>query len=114
MTKKWYFYQMSPIDFNWEYLDTVEATVEKLSKCTGDEVAPFSFEELTGFLQDWEEAKARASKEHWEGDFRQPPRVFWIPAEQEFLYAFAWKQDNNGTTFIVSPYPLPHLDEHTF
>lgn len=27
------------------------------------------------------------------------------------LYLIAWKQDNNGDTFIVSPVELPHLGE---
>jgi hypothetical protein len=32
--------------------------------------------------------------------------------ECEFL--LAWKQDNNGQTFIASPYPLPWLDGGLF
>ncbi|HDR2753176.1 TPA: hypothetical protein QCJ76_001744 [Enterobacter asburiae] len=114
MTKRWYFYRMSPIDFYWEFLDTVEETVEKLTKFTEDEADPLSYNGLSGFLADWKEAKSVALNGKWEGDFRGSPRVFWIPAEQEFLYAFAWKQDNNGSTFIVSPHALPHLNEHTY
>jgi len=115
MKKRFYFYQMHPIDFHWDFLSTVEETVEKLSRYKDGEYSPLSFELLHGFLNDWKEAKEIASKAgHWEGDFREPPRIFWLPADQEFVYAFAWKQDNNGSTFIVSPQKLPHLDEHTF
>ncbi|MBZ6561982.1 hypothetical protein [Klebsiella michiganensis] len=115
MAKRWFFYQISPIDFNWNMLDTVEETVKKIT-CGYDEDSddPHSFLGLSTFLDDWKKAKEIASKGYWEGDFRGSPRVFWIPAELEFLYAFAWKQDNNGSTFIISPHPLPHLDEHTF
>lgn len=114
MSKQWYFYQMSPIDFNWSMLDTVEETIKKLSKDHDADYEPLTFRGLSGFLSDWNEAKEIARKSYWEGDFRESPRVFWLPSEQEFLHAFAWKQDNNGTTFIISPHPLPHLDEHAF
>lgn len=114
MSKRFYIYPMSPIDFHWELLDTVEDTVEKLSKYSNDESSPLSFETLHGFLNDWNLAKELATKNKWEGDFRDSPRVFWLPDELEFVYAFAWKQDNNGSTFIVSPKPLPHLEAHTF
>jgi hypothetical protein len=30
--------------------------------------------------------------------------------ELEVGYAFVWKQDNNGSTFVLSPVPLPYLD----
>lgn len=99
MSKRWYYYQMNPIDFNWDFLDTVEETVRKLSRFHGDEQEPSSFEDLHGFLNDWKRAKEIAHEGYWEGDFRSPPKVFWLPDENEFVYAFAWKQDNNGSTF---------------
>ena len=33
------------------------------------------------------------------------------PDSGDPLYLIAWKQENNGTTFIVSPVELPHLGE---
>lgn len=116
MTKKqkWFIYPMSPIDFNWHLLDTVEETITKLSKPDDPFDHCFRFNELKGFLDSWEEAKDLAKQNHWEGDFRGSPHVFWLPAENEFVYGFAWKQDNNGSTFIVSPFPLTHLLAHTF
>ena len=37
----------------------------------------------------------------------------WLPVwdTYEFSFGFVLKQDNNGTTFVVSPVPLPHLAE---
>lgn len=105
---------MSPIDFNWHMLDTVEATITTLSKHSNQYGDTLSFDDLNNFLTSWNDAKKLAKDNSWEGDFREPPRVFWIPDDQEFVYGFVWKQDNNGSTFVVSPYPLNHLKEHTF
>jgi hypothetical protein len=33
----------------------------------------------------------------------------WLPYDTEFAYGFVWKQDNNGTTFVASPVPMPWL-----
>jgi len=48
----------------------------------------------------------------WEGDFRQGPYVSAIPAGDSECHSellIAWKQDNNGTTFIASPFALPWM-----
>lgn len=50
----------------------------------------------------------------WEGDIREGPYVAMLPGNE---YDFAdWvvllKQDNNGTTFVVSNYKLDYLDEY--
>ena len=50
----------------------------------------------------------------WEGDVREGPYIIPVLAEVEVLHAVAWKQDNNGNTFIWSPVPLPHLDSVAF
>jgi hypothetical protein len=54
-----------------------------------------------------------AERHGWEGDFSFPARVLWLLEEgsNAFAYAFVWKQDHNGTTYVVSPYPLPWLGE---
>ena len=67
---------------------------------------------LRKFLENFDSARKLARVRGWEGDYRagNEPRVFWLPAESEFLYGFVWKQDNNGTIFVVSPRPLPWLD----
>ena len=56
-----------------------------------------------------------ATRIGWEGDFRNGPFISAIPAEHgngysEFL--IAWKQDNNGTTFVASPFPLFWLKDN--
>lgn len=46
----------------------------------------------------------------WEGDIREGPLISAIPsADGDVRYIIAWKQDNNGTTFVATPYPLPWL-----
>lgn len=52
-----------------------------------------------------------ASELGFEGDMRQGPFLSALPGENESLPLLAWKQDNNGTTFVASLVPLPHLDD---
>lgn len=112
----WKSYCISPIDFRWEYLPTVEEIASKFAHADAAAVVhgnTYHSPELTRFLADFEAAKKLASEGYWEGDYRNSPVVFFLPTECEFQYAFAWKQDNNGSTFIVSPVALPWLDEHS-
>lgn len=106
-------YYILPIDFGWEYLPTVEEFADKLAKSDlaiklGKE--PFGDPKLDQFLADFATAQDLATDQGWEGDFRGSPRVFFVPVEGEFVYGFAWKQDNNGDTLVVSPQPLSWLD----
>jgi hypothetical protein len=39
------------------------------------------------------------------------PVVFWVPVEDSFRYGFVFKQDNNGSTFVVSPVPMPWYED---
>jgi hypothetical protein len=62
----------------------------------------------------FQHATRLATRIGWEGDFRNGPFISAMPAEHgngysEFL--IAWKQDNNGTTFIASPFPLLWLED---
>ncbi|MDF2784473.1 MAG: uncharacterized protein K0S95_1008 [Pantoea eucrina] len=112
----WFTYAIAPIDWNWDFMDTVEQTVAKMAEKSaldfphGDE---HRLSEVKQFINDWEQARNLAYAGMWEGDYREPPKVFWIPDDHSFTYAFVWKQDNNGTTFIVSPVPLPHLEKYS-
>lgn len=46
----------------------------------------------------------------WEGDFREGPFVSGLPSnDNDAPVVIAWKQDNNGSTFVVSPLELPWL-----
>jgi hypothetical protein len=101
-----------PIDWNWQHLTPLETFVQKVRDAGQDpklqEDEAFSVDEI---LADWEHAKALAHDKGWEGDFRVGPYIFWLPTETGFTYAFAFKQDNNGTTFIVSPVQLQWVEE---
>ena len=115
-----YTYCLPPIDYGWSHLRTVAETVAAIfagddADSDGEEVAQgdvVSSKAVRAFLDWWELAKARLKSEgYWEGDFRGAPCVFWLPAEGDFEYGFVFKQSNNGTTFVVSPQPLPGLDK---
>lgn len=68
---------------------------------------------LPDFMVHWEHAKGMAHKCGWEGDFFEKPRVFWLPDPDngKFTYGFVIKQENNGTTFVISPVYLHNLRE---
>jgi len=63
----------------------------------------------------WQLAQAAAKEVDWEGDIRkgEQPYVSPLPHHDDTICEFliAWKQDNNGSTFVASPYPLPWLEE---
>lgn len=112
-------YVCPPMDHNWGHLQTVEQVAAELAAAEArlrfqaghkDEYPEFSVDE---FLTNWEEAKQKAGEHGWEGDFRVEPRVFWLPNQTGFDYAFAFKQDNNGTTFIVTPVRLHWVEKYT-
>ncbi|SDC67894.1 hypothetical protein SAMN05428966_10296 [Massilia sp. PDC64] len=109
-------YHIAPIDFGWENLKTVEETASELGalKARAALDGPRALAQLEidvdDFLARWAAAKDLAQGEGWEGDFRQGPVVFWVPHESGFKYGFAFKQDNNGSTFVVSPYKMPWLE----
>ena len=113
----WSAYQLNPIDFGWEHLQTAQEVAAKLPASEADATIdgePNSAGLSTAkFLKDLTEARGLAKAKGWEGDFQRghEPHVFWLPGENEFSYAFVWKQDNNGATFIISPIPLPWLDD---
>lgn len=68
----------------------------------------------SSLVRRWDLAKEMARHLIWEGDVIQGPYVSPIPDTGgdvvcEFL--IGWKQQNNGTTFIASPFKLPWLEE---
>ena len=118
--RTWTAYCTGPIDWMWPALMTVEVA-ETIVARSGEEFddeptprIPFTRSEAAeAFRLDLETAKALASRVFWEGDIVGGRiGVFWIPDPDNmtFEYAFAWKQVNNGSTFIVSPIPLPWLE----
>lgn len=107
-------YSIPPIDFRWQHLKTVGTSAAEIAaeethaKVAG--VETHSDPDLGEFMARWEEAKDLARDQGWDGEFREPAVVFWMPVEGTFEPGFVIKQDNNGTTFVVSPVPLPHLE----
>lgn len=50
-----------------------------------------------------------ALKAGWEGDVRDEPHVAGLPgaeSQDDGHIMIAWKQDNNGDTFVASPFKL--------
>lgn len=101
-----YIYAISPIDFwfGWTPLDKALEGVHP-----DDDFAREFYDDI---LTRFEKVKPWALAAGWEGDMRGGAYFVPIPWETggyEFL--LAWKQDNNGMTFVVSPTPLSWLDE---
>lgn len=109
----WHTYETPPVDIGWEDLRTVQETAGVLvarMQSTGVK-NDVDASALHSFLAAWTSAKDAASSKGWEGDLRIEPVVFWVPNDTEFSYGFVLKQDNNGTTYVVSPVPMPWLEE---
>lgn len=109
----WHTYEIPPIDMGWENLRTVREHVSFLAEKMQGSAAKNDVDaaDLHSFLAAWESAKDAASSKGWEGDLRIEPVVFWVPDDAEFSYGFVLKQDNNGTTYVVSPVRMPWLEE---
>ncbi len=103
----WFVYSIPPIDFKWERLRSVRETIAHLAAVPDINSDANDISDIEEFIGIWQSAKVAASQNGWEGDFRNPPAVFWLPDESEFSYGFVIKHDNNGDTFIVSPRELP-------
>lgn len=114
----WYAYALSPIDHHWEFLTPLNHLASEIGSAEAlERVLHGSTVMYDGILsdvlsKDWALAKSLARNVGWEGDIKgRGPSVFWLPAENHFQYGFAFKQDNNGMTFVVSPVKLPWLEE---
>lgn len=109
-----YAYQILPMDSGWEQLPTVDDYVAALLKGEPEtqQYEPHSFgasiRKFYGFV---DRALNAAKKVGWEGDFRIGPRVCVLPAPYQSAVALAWKQDNDGATFVVSQVELTYLDD---
>lgn len=111
MMRKVWVYKRYPIDFRWEYLRTLDECrgiwEEMVLEAAEHDATPdfgFDIEAL------WDFAKEAALSVGWEGDVRGHARVLPMPVGDSFEIAFAFKQENNGDTFIVSPVRLQYLE----
>ena len=56
----------------------------------------------------WAKAQKLAKKAGWDGDIRDGPYVTVLPMPPgPPPVVIGWKEDNNGNTFIATPYELP-------
>jgi len=95
-----------PIDF-WEGWLTEDQYKNQLNG--DDDMARASTIAEYEKLRD--EAFELARAKGWEGDTRQGPFIAGIPTgDYTTGILVAWKQGNNGITFIASPFKLPWLD----
>jgi hypothetical protein len=116
-------YHCGPIDFGWELLPTVDQMAEKIAgveavakwKGNATYLEPLP---VTEFIKAFEAAKTLARDVGWDGGFSEGPCVFWLPSpchcingSNSFQCGFVWKQDDNGSAFIVSPIPLDWLKD---
>jgi hypothetical protein len=108
----WHTYEVPPIDFGWENLNSVQEIASRLlEKSLGSKLKnDIDDSDLQSFLRSWNSAKEAASEKGWDGDLSLEPVVMWIPNHTEFNYGFALKQDNNGTTYVISPVRMPWLE----
>jgi len=114
----WTAYAIIPIDWAWEFLPTVQEIATRFAASDAELIVADATEFETMYHSDFGKhfalAKRLAREEGWEGDFGgNSPRVIFLPDENTFVYGFVWKQSNNGTTFVVSPQPLPWLEKYT-
>lgn len=110
---KLYVYPMNPVDFGWENFRTVEETLARLcddiKKVMTERENYYShvfsgpIEELDAFVSLYNMSLIAARKAGWEGDMREDAVVVPIIEDPECSYGFMWKQDNNGTTFVILP-----------
>lgn len=109
-----FIYVIPPIDFGWEHLPTVEDTLKAIKRdeeirSDGGELYDLAYRSEK-FSKDWEQAVTIANSMGMSSDFRQEPSVLWMPSNLQMEYGFVFKEDNNGTTYVVSHIEMPWLE----
>lgn len=116
MTPELIVYETTPLDWWGGMVPLSKFKAAMFADDYADEImapgcTPSGFQEyIDGLL-----AEARALAEAvllYEGDIRQGPFLGGLPDPDynRTLPILAWKQDNNGTTYIATLTPLPHLE----
>jgi hypothetical protein len=102
-------YKIMPIDDWTGWRTLTEAAPETQSE--GPSCGP-SFRSLLARLLEGCEI---AHREHnWEGDIKDGPYWIPLPAEGHDKFLIAWKQSNDGTCFVASPFALHWLGSEVF
>lgn len=109
---RWWIYCTSPIDW-WDGTLSLKEFVAQMAGQAGDpgvvEPGVHLMNRLVELGRDLTDAMDGFKAAGWEGDVREGPFVFSVPAESDMQWGLALKQDNNGTTFVASPVAMPHL-----
>ncbi len=112
--KNWHVYVLPPIDFGWNMLLTVEDALSIIAKDEEEsDMAEYGWDlsyTKSQFNKDWDSAVSLAKKYGMSSEIRGEPSVFWLPGNISFEYGFVFKEENNGTTYVVSPVGLSWLD----
>ncbi|MCB5190983.1 hypothetical protein LG198_09610 [Methylobacillus arboreus] len=113
MASNWIVYKIPPIDHGWHYLKTVGET----ARIIGGNWAEAEINGLVAdqpnveeFLESFHIALEAAVAAGYDGIKRNDPVVFWLPDTLVFSYGFVFKSDHGGVTYVVSPKPLPWLN----
>lgn len=107
-----YCYHIPPVDF-WTGAVSKEELVEATPFAPIHEDEAANHRNRTEQELDRLEQKAHDAFREigWEGDVREGPYFFSVPGDTSMVHGYILKQDNNGSCFIASPVPLPHLGE---
>lgn len=104
---KLFCYHIAPIDF-WDGALTASQLISNM----GERVSTWEVYSVAHALHELEvRAQQAFRKIGWEGDVRTGPLFFALPGDNTMELGCMIKQDNNGSTFIASPHPLPWLAE---
>ncbi len=109
---RWWIYSTPPIDW-WDGTHSLEDFVAHMARQASDpavvEAGVHLMTRLVELGRDLADAMSGFKAAGWEGDVREGPFVFSVPAESDMQWGLVLKQDNNGGTFVASPVPMPHL-----
>jgi hypothetical protein len=112
MSQHVYVYEMSPVDY-WEGMTPLGSYFD--DRCMSNMLewrrAP-EFDRVLRFL--FRTMEIARSHGHWEGDVAHGPYISAVPDSGglDCALILAWKQSNNGTTYVASQIELPWLAEY--
>lgn len=116
--KTYHVYVLLPVDIGWGLFKTVSEVIDTIcdavkQRAKNDVVLavepgrPWEVDLNNFVVAYYQSVRAVESTGWWEGDMRHEAVVVPLVREVECEYGFMWKQDNNGTTFVVTPEPIP-------